>query len=116
MSINSSTRVPESSTEHARPTMVEMIDRLSRFDGPPEQFLVNLLAVQCHLAAADGGAIMRVNPQGGVEILAVYPPPPPGSTAPAWLAQGAEQAPEVVRTGRTTLRPLHNPDELYGQP
>jgi hypothetical protein len=96
--------------------MVEMIDRLSRFDGPPEQFLVNLLAVQCHLAAADGGAIMRVNPQGGVEILAVYPPPPPGSTAPAWLAQGAEQAPEVVRTGRTTLRPLHNPDELYGQP
>ncbi|HUS91618.1 MAG TPA: HlyD family efflux transporter periplasmic adaptor subunit [Phycisphaerae bacterium] len=115
MTINPA-RVAEQPSERGRPTMVEMIERLSRFDGPPEQFLVNLLAVQCHLAAADGGAILRVNPSGGVEILAVYPQPAPGSTAPVWLAQSAESAPAVVRGGRPAIRPLHSADDLYGQP
>ena len=96
--------------------MVEMVERLSRFDGPPEQFLVNLLAVQCHLAAAEGGAILRVNPDRSTEILAVYPPPAPGSTAPVWLAQSAESAPQAVTGGKTAVRPLHGPDDLYGQP
>jgi len=96
--------------------MADMIERLSRFDGPPEQFLVNLLAVQCHLAAADGGAILRINPRVGAEILAVYPQPAPGSTAPVWLAQSAESAPQVVQGGRPVTKPLHGPDDLYGQP
>ena len=96
--------------------MVEMIERLSRFDGPPEQFLVNLLAVQCHLAAADGGAILRINPKSGVEILAVYPQPAPGSTAPVWLAQSAESAAGIVREGKPAIKPLHGADDLYGQP
>ena len=109
-------RLSEESSDQHRPTMVEMIERLSRYDGPPEQFLVNLLAVQCHLAVADGGAILRINADQGVEILAVYPQPAPGSTAPVWLAQSAESTAGVVAGGKTAIKPLHGPDDLYGQP
>ena len=41
-------------------TTVDLIERLSRFDGPPEQFLVNLLAVQCHVSGASSGSILRL--------------------------------------------------------
>jgi len=109
-------RTAQQPADEARPTMVEMIERLSRFDGPPEQFLVNLLAVQCHLAAANGGAILRINVNQQVEILAVYPQPAPGSTAPVWLAQSAELAPSVIADGKTAVRPMHAAGDLYGQP
>jgi hypothetical protein len=110
------TRVSQSDSEAHRPTTAEIIERLSRFDGPPEQFLVNLLAVQCHLASAAGGAILRVNASGGAEILAVYPPLAPGAAAPVWLAQSAESAPQVSAGGRPAVKPLHGPDDLYGAP
>ncbi len=109
--------------------MAEIIDRLSRFDGPPEQFLVNLLAVQCHLASAGGGAILRIGPAGAaqqagegqpaggnVEVLAVYPQPPQGAAMPVWLAQSAELAPQIVAAGKPAVKGLHNPDDLYGAP
>jgi hypothetical protein len=115
MTINPARVSDESSDQHP-PTMVEMIERLSRFDGPPEHFLVNLLAVQCHLAAADGGAILRISADQRVEILAVYPQPAPGSTAPVWLAQSAESAPGVIAGRKTAVKPVHGPDDLYGQP
>jgi len=97
------------------PTTAELIDRLSRFDGPPEQFLLNLLAVQCYLAAASGGAILRPGKEGA-QVLAVYPAIPEGSTAPVWLAQAAEMTQQASATGGTTIRPLRMPDEMYGQP
>ena len=43
-----------SSQEASKPSAAEMVDRLSRFDGPTEQFLENLLATQCQLADAKG--------------------------------------------------------------
>jgi len=97
-------------------TTAEIIDRLSRFEGPPEKFLVNLLAVQCRLAAAEAGAVLRAGAQGGVELLAIYPPLAEGSTAPVWLAQAVESAADVLRGSVTSIRPLHGPDDLYGQP
>ncbi len=128
MSVNPA-RVSQLGSETQRPTMAEIIERLSRFDGPPEQFLVNLLAVQCHLASADGGAILRVSPAGpgqspganpppggNVEVLAVYPPPAQGAAAPVWLAQSAELAPQVIASGKPDVKPLHNAQDLYGAP
>jgi len=97
-------------------TTAEIVDRLSRFDGPPEQFLVNLLAVQCRLAAAEAGAVLRAGANGQMELLAIYPQLPDGPTAPVWLAQAVESAGEVVSGGATAVKPLHDPDELYGQP
>ncbi len=96
------------------PSAADLVDRLSRFDGPPEMFLVNLLAVQCHLADADGGAILRPGAEGKPEVLAVYPQLAQGATAPVWLASAVEAAPEVAQANRTAVRPLHGSDDLYG--
>lgn len=115
MTVNQA-RVPTSEQQQERPTMAMMIERLSRFDGPPEQFLLNLLAVQCHLVAAEAGSILRLVPERGTEILAVYPPLAPGSAAPVWLAQSAESAAGVAAGGRTAIKALHSPEDMYGQP
>jgi len=98
------------------PTTAELVDRLSRYEGPPEQFLVNLLAVQCHLASADAAAMLRPGPEGQPEVVSVFPPLPPESTAPVWLAHGAQLAGQVAQGGRTAIQPLQEPDSLYGQP
>ena len=108
-------QVGRTPSSHESPRVAELVDRLSRFDGPPEQFLANLLAVQCYLASAEAGAILRATAEGRTEILAVYPPLAPGGTAPVWLAQAAESAREVFESGRTVIRPLPAPDQLYGQ-
>ena len=99
-----------------RMTTAEVVARLSRFDGPPEQFLAGLLAVQCQVAPARAGAILRPGGERGPEVLAVYPPLPQGAQAPVWLAQAAEVCPRVVRDGATAVRPVHGAEDLYGQP
>lgn len=83
-------------------TTSDLIERLSSFEGPPEQFLVNLLAAQCQVASAAGGAILRPGPGGRMEIMALFPPQPQGSTAPAWLAHAVEMGKEVMTPGVTT--------------
>ncbi|MDY6914027.1 MAG: HlyD family efflux transporter periplasmic adaptor subunit [Planctomycetota bacterium] len=98
------------------PTTGEIVDRLSRFDGPPEQFLATLLAVQCYISAAEGGTILRVSPEGQVEVLAVYPALPEAATAPVWLAQSVESAGQVIQAGQTNIKPLHSEESLYGEP
>jgi len=97
-------------------TAAELIEQLNRFDGPPEQFLVNLLAVQCFLGRASAGAILRNRQAGGIDILAVYPQLEKGATAPVWLAQSVEFARKESDANVTTVKPLHDSDELYGQP
>jgi len=114
-------RVQTSQSVEAAPpaapaSIAELIDRLSRFDGPPEAFLVNLLAVQCYIATANGGAMLRLNQQGQVEVLAVYPPLAEGQTPPVWLAQAAESAPQVQQEGSTVIRGMQSDDDLYGAP
>jgi len=100
---------------HAELSAAGMIEHLSRFQGSPGEFLVNLLAVQCRLAAAAGGAILRPGPDGRAEVVALFPPLAEGTTAPVWLAQAVASAGEAMSAGATTIRPLHGPDELYGQ-
>ncbi len=97
-------------------TTADVIDRLSRFDGPPEQFLSNLLAVQCQIGPAECGAILRAGRERGADVLAVYPPLPEGAPAPVWLAQAAEACRAVVAGGATTVQAVHSPDDMYGQP
>jgi biotin carboxyl carrier protein len=97
-------------------TTAELIDHLIRFQGPPGEFLVNLLAVQCRLAGAAGGAILRHASEGRTQVLAIYPPLAEGSPAPVWLAQAVEAVPGVSSSGSTAVRPVHGPDDLYGQP
>lgn len=110
------TGVTEQPGQVEGPSMADLIDRLSRFDGPPDAFLTNLLAVQCYLAAAGGGAILRLNPQQSVEVLAIYPQLPQGQTAPVWLAQAVEFVPNVLSAAVTVIRPLQTGEDLYGAP
>ena len=110
------TRDPQQVSPDQPSLTAELVDRLSRFEGPPEQFLANLLAVQCYIAAAENGTILRLAPDGSTEVLAVHPPVPPGTTAPSWLGRTVEAAPGVLSAGSTAIKPLHDREDLYGQP
>jgi biotin carboxyl carrier protein len=109
-------RMTEQADAGERPSTAELFHRLGRFDGPPEYFLANLLAVQCWVAAARSGAILHQRPDGQAEALAVYPPLAPNTMAPAWLAEAVESAGGVMSGGQTVVRDLHEPQDLYGQP
>ncbi len=104
-----------SATEMLEPTLPDLVDHLTRFDGPPDDFLLRLLAVQCHIGSAEGGAIIRARPQSDPELLAVFPPPKDQKTTPAWLAHSIESVSRVIQSTDTTVVPLRMPDELYDQ-
>lgn len=110
------TRMTEQSTGQPSASIADLVDRLSRFDGPPDQFLVNLLAVQCAVGWASGGSYVRAAAEGQAEVLAVYPPLEPGTTAPSWLAQSVESLGQVSQSGATVIKPVRAQDELYGAP
>jgi multidrug efflux pump subunit AcrA (membrane-fusion protein) len=99
----------------ARQTTAQAVQALMRFDGPPEQFLHNLLGLLCRMGDAEAGAVLRRGADDPPEILAVYPPVG-GDAAPPWVAWAAERLPQVLQNGRTSVVPLHRPDQLYGQP
>ena len=96
-------------------TTAELLDRLRGFAGTPEEFLGELLKVQCRLGGASGGAILRGRPGGRAEVLAVFPPAN-GAEPPAWLAEAADRAGAVLSEGVTAVRALHDAEDLYGQP
>ncbi|MDP6046176.1 MAG: hypothetical protein QGH94_12225 [Phycisphaerae bacterium] len=113
--VDSSAR-PADAPRDQLPTLAQLFERLSKYDGPVEGFLSHLVHTQCQAADARGGAILRISPEGRPQVLAVYPPAGPDSAPPVWLAQAAEIAPKVAATGTTDVRPLHAPEDLYGQP
>jgi multidrug resistance efflux pump len=91
-----------------------LVEQVRRFDGSLDLFLRHLLAIQCEAASADEGAVVRAGAEG-LAAAAVHPEPKDGA-APPWLARCMEAAPEALRTGESTVVPLHGPDDLYGQP
>lgn len=105
----------QTATVAAEPSLSDLVDHLTRFDGPPEQFLLHMLAVQCHIGSARGGTVMRTRKEGEPEVLAVYPVPEQEQTAPVWLAHAAEQAAKITRSTETVIRPLQGANELYDQ-
>jgi len=99
----------------APPSMIELFNRLGRYEGTPEEFLFHLLQTQSHASGAEAGAILRVTEEGNAEAVAMYPRHTGWTTAPVWLAQAAELAAQVIAGGETTIRALHGPGDLYGQ-
>lgn len=93
----------------------DLVDHLMQFEGPPEQFLLHLLAVQCHVSTSEAGAIIRGSTQGKPEILSVYPPVKKEDTAPAWLAHSVEMVGKVIAADKVLEIPYRTPDDLYGQ-
>jgi len=103
-------------TEPEKLTTTDLVNRLVRFDGPPEEFLLNLLAVQCEISSAQGAAILRAGGDARAEVLTVYPQLAKGATAPVWLAQSVELAPQIISAGSTSVKALRSSEDLYGQP
>jgi hypothetical protein len=99
------------------PSTSELIEHLTCFSGAPREFLLNLLAVQCHLASATNGAVIRPREDGQVQILASFPPLPKDAPAPpVWLAQAVESGKDVMAKGVTAVKALRQAEDLYGQP
>lgn len=98
-----------------QPGVRELVDRLVRFDGPPDQFLRELLAAQCHFARVTAGAVIRFTDAEHVEVLASHPSLREHDTPPVWLAQAVQLLRENPGTVDTAVHPLGRPDELYGQ-
>jgi multidrug resistance efflux pump len=98
-----------------RPTAAEIIKLLEHFDGSSGQFLTNLLAVQCLLSGADGGAILRNNRQKGVDVLAIYPPLNNKQAPPLWLNQCAELTRQATSKDTVIVKALQIREESDNQ-
>ena len=94
-------------------SIAELLEQLTQFDGPPDQFLLHLLSVQCQVVSAESGAMLRLDAEGRGEVLSVWPAIAPGGTAPVWLAQAAESAQRVAREAINLTVPLRRPNEMY---
>jgi len=93
-------------------TLAEVIEQLARFDGPPEMFLAAMLQVQCKIAPAEAGAILRNSGDNKVDVLGVYPTVAAGSTAPVWLARAVEVS--LAITGKdTVIKPMPEAGGIY---
>lgn len=97
-------------------TAAELIEQLENFDGSPEQFLTNLLAVYCFMAQANSGAILHINQKRGIDVLALYPQMEKAASAPEWLVQSAKTAIKVLSSDAIAVEPLNGPNQLYSQP
>ncbi len=96
-------------------TASELIEQFHKHDGSPGQFLQNLLAAQCFLGPADGGAILRAGQEKDVEVLALYPQLKKNASAPEWLAGSAGLAREALTSEKVVVKPLDKRGQLQGQ-
>lgn len=104
-----------SSARRSGPTTADLLERLSQFDGTPQEFLFHLLILQCRLASATRAAMLKPEQDGQVQVLSAYPPLQKDQPTPVWLAQAVEAARPVLQTGTSTVKPLPNADQMYGQ-
>lgn len=95
-------------------TPADLVERLVQFEGPPQEFLRYLLAVQCRLAAAEAAAILRPGQGDELDIVAIYPAPQRSDVPPAWVAQAGEAAGGVLASGKAAVSPVHADTDMYG--
>ncbi|MEX2672640.1 MAG: HlyD family efflux transporter periplasmic adaptor subunit [Phycisphaeraceae bacterium] len=102
----------DQTTASAQPNPADLVADLSGFEGPPAQFLNELLRVQCRIGGAEQGAILRRQGEGG-SIVAMHPPRADDQPAPSWLAQ-AMQAAAALKGGESQILPVQQPGGMYG--
>jgi len=95
--------------------IADLSERFHHCDESPGQLLQNILAAQCLLGDAAGGAILRVGREAKVEVIALCPQLEGDSSVPQWLVSSAGLANEVLSCGGPIIRPLREHDRLEGQ-
>jgi len=93
----------------------DLIEQIERFDGSPEQFLQNILSVQCFLGQAEEGAILSDAQDSRVNVLAVYPELEKKGVIPEWLAQSVESVFEAISENNTIVKPLQVSEDPDGK-
>ena len=94
----------------------ELIEQFHKPNGDPAQFLLNLLAAQCLVGHAEGGAILRLGQEKNVDVLALYPPLEKDASAPQWLSRPAGFAHEALSSDAPVVKPLDHSNRLDGRP
>jgi len=94
-------------------TVTKLIEQFHKLDVGPGQFLQNLLAAQCFLGQADGGAILRISQEQKVDVLALYPQLKKNDSDPQWLTKSIRHAHEAYASGEVALEPLDEPDSSF---
>ncbi|MEC9373327.1 MAG: GAF domain-containing protein, partial [Planctomycetota bacterium] len=94
-------------------TASQIADRLIRADAEAGEFLQSLLEMQCHLGPAEGGAALRLDQQGGLALIAVFPAVDASAKTPRWIETAAEDARKAVAEGRAIVRSMPGRDTYY---
>ncbi len=87
---------PEEYFDTSQQRAAELLEQLNQFNGSPNEYIENLLAVQFFLADVSSSAILRSSQESGVDVLCTYPMLEHDAAVPAWLRKAAESVPEVV--------------------
>ena len=70
-----------------------------------DNFLTELLSVQCRISGADGGVWLQAGPEHRVDIMAIYPPLSSSGRCDSWVAlAAADFARYVISNGKTSVR------------
>ena len=107
--------VDNESDNTAASELAGLIGRLKRSDLNPAQLLFDLLAAQCLLGIADGGAVLRANQEKNIDVLALHPRLDSGASAPEWLTHSARFAREVLSTGTVHITSLDGSGQSQDQ-
>lgn len=97
-------------------TVNELIEQFHRTDGDPGQFLLNLLKAQCLLGGAESGAILRMDKESSVHILALYPQPEEGMRAPDWLTKAVGFGRQALSSNTVILKSLSKSKQSDDKP
>ena len=76
---------------------------LLAMDGPPQQFLAELLDTQCQQAQADAAVLLRIGPSGQSEVLATHPRPETDRDALSWIRQIERPFRKVMLSAETVI-------------
>jgi hypothetical protein len=87
----------------------EIVEELSRFDGPVDEFFARFIESMARCMGADGGAVLRVDSKGEAKLLSLYPQPRSRQPAAVWLRTAAKLAPRVTKSGETIVKHLGDP-------
>jgi biotin carboxyl carrier protein len=96
-------------------TVTELLDELYKSDGSQEHFLLNMLTAHCLLGGADGGAILRMDRESSVQVLALYPRFEKDMSSPEWLTKAVGFGREALSSNSVVLKSLSQTGRADGK-